>query len=868
MTGSHTHLPPILPSRRKPLQDAIHAVQRSETVFIAGAHGSGRTTFALSIFGQLNKRFYWVTGAAALHDVPFALLTGLCSQISQIRSAAQSPTSMISALTGLVATEETYIFLDRAEEVDEQSAAVLAQLATSEHLRLVVAGVGIQHLPGALQNLSARHISHRLSIAPMDFADAQFMVSRQLGGKVNAPSIRRLLRSCAGNPLYLRELVDDALETKELRLAGEYWTLHPLWEPKGERMVNQISGRLAQLPANLRVATAKLSITGTLPISQARMILGSPALDAMIDEGLAELDHNGPLSTGAKLIRLTDQLPAASVTASLDRAELRAILEHLLPVVADLELSEYVRANITVHCQAVGIESAPDDLLRAVTLALSAQRYAAVLTLTEYLDPEQYSSWKYHQLIAARATALHESGASQAALTDIETIGNSACPVLRLAGAQIRLTLGEVGRALELLQPLPEDPRDIAALRLIVENANEPTEDFSRLLQYATDPEVAPNIQAQALARYCVNIAFRGSPSQALDLLIQRLTETLSDPIKVRGFGHIFVALHPVMLLEGGAHHDLISMLIRIEDQVPLVNSARYFLARGSIELDQGHASKAIESFAQAMSLAQWCDPDRVWCLIAALRARAEALVGNFEQMRDFLDISKNSASTGGRWLHLETERALMPVILLAHGPESAREHTEQLLSKARARDLRMLQLRVQHDAWRLKLHDETLGFSVLASEMEGELARTLAGYTQALSELDSELDALVQSHVDQGRLLYAAELANHGSELALARGKRARSSQLLTLSTRIMQPLTQVNSPRLGRARVNPQVLTDREYAACSRAARGESNTVIAEALFLSPRTVEGHLQKSYGKLGIRDRRQLIEEPDGSSSV
>ncbi|WP_421015460.1 response regulator transcription factor, partial [Glutamicibacter creatinolyticus] len=71
---------------------------------------------------------------------------------------------------------------------------------------------------------------------------------------------------------------------------------------------------------------------------------------------------------------------------------------------------------------------------------------------------------------------------------------------------------------------------------------------------------------------------------------------------------------------------------------------------------------------------------------------------------------------------------------------------------------------------------------------------------------------------------------------------------------------------PRLGRARVDSALLSEREYAACVRAAQGESNTQIAAALYLSPRTVEGHLQRAYAKLRIRDRRQLIDHDDSDS--
>ena len=51
---------------------------------------------------------------------------------------------------------------------------------------------------------------------------------------------------------------------------------------------------------------------------------------------------------------------------------------------------------------------------------------------------------------------------------------------------------------------------------------------------------------------------------------------------------------------------------------------------------------------------------------------------------------------------------------------------------------------------------------------------------------------------------------------------------------------------------------LTASERRIVDRAASGETNRDIAQALFVTPKTVEVHLSNAYRKLGVRSRRDL----------
>ncbi|MGI5375292.1 response regulator [Streptomyces sp. CA-251387] len=66
------------------------------------------------------------------------------------------------------------------------------------------------------------------------------------------------------------------------------------------------------------------------------------------------------------------------------------------------------------------------------------------------------------------------------------------------------------------------------------------------------------------------------------------------------------------------------------------------------------------------------------------------------------------------------------------------------------------------------------------------------------------------------------------------------------------------LRSPSVPTAR-GPECLSDREREVLTLVARGLNNTEIAEALGLSPLTAKTHVSRIMGKVGARDRAQLV---------
>ena len=147
-----------------------------------------------------------------------------------------------------------------------------------------------------------------------------------------------------------------------------------------------------------------------------------------------------------------------------------------------------------------------------------------------------------------------------------------------------------------------------------------------------------------------------------------------------------------------------------------------------------------------------------------------------------------------------------------------------------------------------------------IAPHVEGDYMAARFDHAHALLDDDGDrLDACSAAFEQIGALLLASEAASSAAAVhrhAAMRRKATASAQ------RAAALLAECEGARpFG---VEPEVpgvsLTRREREVAELAARNLTSREIADKLFVSPRTVENHLQRAYEKLGVRGRRELRE--------
>lgn len=402
-------------------------------------------------------------------------------------------------------------------------------------------------------------------------------------------------------------------------------------------------------------------------------------------------------------------------------------------------------------------------------------------------------------------------------------------------------------------EPAVESPAACArrALRL----AREGVPIGSELLAtWISDTQIPSDTRLALEAVSIVYQSYGGDPVGALHRIFDGLESDLWAASGLEGRAEIMYAAHLAVLNEG-SHELMYESRFRDLDWTQLnLDHALYLVSLAGTALEYGRAGDALELVLQALALTQLSDPFHISGFAGAFGAAAASMTGDIEQAEELLALYRAGAAYSGQLLRPEAERLALWAIVAVDGPEAGLAEYQRLRTRELAAGRKFVVMRLDHEAWRLKLSGSLGGLAESAVGVSGQLAAALRG----LANCD-QVEEVASSLHGHGRTLYATEIIAQAARDARDRKEKVRAHALLSLATELTALVPKMNTPRIARVRLDPELLSAREIEVCVRAASGLSNAAIAEELFLSTRTVEGHLQRAYAKLGVSDRRQIL---------
>lgn len=371
------------------------------------------------------------------------------------------------------------------------------------------------------------------------------------------------------------------------------------------------------------------------------------------------------------------------------------------------------------------------------------------------------------------------------------------------------------------------------------------------------------------VAQQIVDHLHHGAPTDGINLFTEHLHGPAWNEASSTDRTMFIQAMYLAMIGEGSRLDVFDHHFASVDWHDLALDHGVFLTGRGDLFLELGNATEAAELFAQALGTLSMDDPTGITGFTAGLDSVAAAMTGDLDRAHQQFEMYRHAPAPSGAIARTEAERLTLFTTLTLEGRDAAIRAFQPLLERVAADGHHFLRMRLLHDAWRLRLVDEDripehlTELASVARLVEGRFAEILAQYALAFRARDVAptitIEEVAMQHLETGRALFAAEVAGRGAELAQQSGDRRQASALLNVFAQATPLLEGVNTPSLGRARIDPELLSEREVEVCLAALDGNTNNEIASAFFLSPRTVEGHLQRAYTKLGITDRRQLL---------
>jgi DNA-binding CsgD family transcriptional regulator len=314
-------------------------------------------------------------------------------------------------------------------------------------------------------------------------------------------------------------------------------------------------------------------------------------------------------------------------------------------------------------------------------------------------------------------------------------------------------------------------------------------------------------------------------------------------------------------------------------------SSLAYVLVMGAqIDCVRGDAPSAARLADEGYALTEQTGQATVGAYVLALRAIADAIAGDVDEGRDRAELSLAIASrTNGRPAEhfaraalglLEQSVGRAAEVTRALGPLVDFLRAEQITEPGTARVVPD-QVEALIALGELEAAGELLGwYAANAERLQRRSALAAAARCRGmLAGARRDVDGAVAALADALRLHDGVPIPLELGRTQLALGTALRRSRrrgaarealeaaretFTTLGARVWAGRAEAELGRLGGRPPSSGALTPTERRVAELVCRGLQTKQVAAALFVSPKTVEGHLTRIYGKLGVGSRTEL----------
>src|SRR5215212_4630874 len=272
------------------IHDAL--VERNDGcgIVLVGDAGVGKTTLARLVTQSLPTRVQWVAGTESARSIPLGVFAHLVGA-----ATSRDPVAFLGAAhETIIAEGHSIIGVDDAHLLDQLSATLLHQLALDGSVRIVATVRAGETVPDAITSLWKDGYLERLHLMPFTKDQCVKLIETALGGRVEGLSADLMWESSGGNALFVKHLVEGALEAGALRQVRGVWQLRGRTAVTSE-LASLLDSRVDQLPDNVLHALRLLTFCEPLDLDTLSGIAGVDAVEDAESRGLIRVveEHSG-----------------------------------------------------------------------------------------------------------------------------------------------------------------------------------------------------------------------------------------------------------------------------------------------------------------------------------------------------------------------------------------------------------------------------------------------------------------------------------------------------------------------------------------------------------------------------------------------
>ncbi len=868
-------------------------------VFISSDVGQGATRLLRELAKEWPSQSPVVAihGTPSLANIPYGVLTPhlrrsatafFASPIEVLREflavieeqPAEFPRSPAVGTTA----SSPLLIVDDADYIDGATAALAVNLAQAGRVKLVLSHRPQNEIADPLPKLWAAGFAERFQLLPLTQDRAHQYCMDRLGGRISSGNSWYLWSMAGGNPLLLSLLLTDMLESGGLGQASGLWSAQHSAAPPSPALQGVVREHLRGLSVEGRHALNLVALSEPVGAGTLAEIVGRGAVKELRDRHLIQ-DSPGQ----HEQLQLINRVYGEVIRETVPRATSMLLHRELVDRLDAEDFNPESMLRRVVWALDSGDSVPGDRLLQASIYAGKlfqsplALKLADAITDSEYTHLSRGLKARAHYNLGDYATAgalldgveqqaedlrellfsamLHS--ATRTALGQPPELLSQDAEAVRLSGERIA---GKDPATATQVMTQVQERADILDMMVFSRTGN------YRQLEAKVEAVLAAPARendadywlnrAAALALDAERICALGSPLQGRARAAEALAIPQQEDHDVFFLPEMIFARAQTASLAAGDWDDVEQVLKVVSvDQGPAIVAfgGGANAARGMVYLRQGKFASALKVLVSGVEALRLNDPQHLLGFCTGMALYAASLLGEKEAANR---LRVEYRERGGMFVVTAHERAFVAAGLGHLGRDGGGLGALMTLAdKAAAEEQRLVELNALALAMDFGVETVAPRLRRVAEGVEGSWAEAMAAFGWGVEEGTAQSaltagEALVEAglfHHAACAFNVAEERAQHAGQGLIARRAHVawrHASDASGAGGGQREGITEMDTPR-GR-------LTRRELEIVRMAANGTSNKDIAAALHVSVRTVEGHIYRSYGKLGITTRSEL----------